>query len=94
VLTRKDGTTLFGRVARHAAAGADVYSVVTATADAKVIEVPAAEVAGVQPSRLSTMPADLVDRLSDAELLDLLAFLLSRGDPGAPMFRLPEPARR
>ena len=82
VLTRRDGSTLFGRVVE----GADSYTVVPAVAEATVVEIPSTEVASVAPSKLSPMPADLIDSLSEAEMLDLLAFLLSRGDESGPMF--------
>ena len=79
VLTRKDGSTVFGRVAQRGDGAARVYEVVTATADAAVVRVPGAEVAGVAAAKLSPMPAGLIDRLNEQELIDLLVFLLSRG---------------
>ena len=39
-----------------------------------------------QPS-LSQMPTQLVDSLSPEELLDLVAYLLSRGDANSPEFQ-------
>jgi hypothetical protein len=33
------------------------------------------------------MPAELLDKLNEDEVLDLLAFVLSRGDAKAPMFQ-------
>ena len=79
VLTKKDGTQLFGSVTKAMHGDSDVYEVVPATAEATLVRVPAADVAKVEPSKLSPMPKDLVDRLSADELRDLLAFLLSRG---------------
>ncbi len=87
VLTRKDGSTLFGRVvpvrAGDAVTGYDVWP---AVADPQPVRVAAGEVQGIEASKVSVMPAGLVDPLSPAELLDLLAFLLSRGDERAPAF--------
>jgi putative heme-binding domain-containing protein len=40
-----------------------------------------------QPSKLSQMPTDLLKPLSEAEVLDLMAYLLSRGNPEDAMFR-------
>ncbi|MGE3174784.1 MAG: family 16 glycoside hydrolase [Planctomycetota bacterium] len=80
VLTRTDGSTLFGRVSARGDGDARVYEVVTASADGAVVRVPAAEVRSVEPAKLSPMPEGLVDRLSESELLDLLAFLRSRGE--------------
>ena len=52
----------------------------------KVVEIPADEVDEVTPSKVSLMPKDLVDTLSADELLDLLAYLYSRGNPNDRMF--------
>jgi putative heme-binding domain-containing protein len=41
----------------------------------------------MRPSRLSMMPAGLLDTLKEDEVLDLMAYLLSRGDRTAPAFR-------
>jgi putative heme-binding domain-containing protein len=41
----------------------------------------------MQPSRVSMMPEGLLDTLQEDEVLDLLAFLLSRGDREHAMFR-------
>jgi putative heme-binding domain-containing protein len=79
IVTRKDGSTVFGRLASRGDGGAKVYEVVTATADAAVVRVPASDVAKVEPAKLSPMPTGLVDGLNEAELLDLVAFLLSAG---------------
>ncbi|MFO0278819.1 MAG: hypothetical protein ACK533_16250, partial [Planctomycetota bacterium] len=60
----------------------EVYEVMPATADAKLVRVAVAEVSKVERAPQSPMPGDLVDRLSAAELRDLLAYLLSRGQAG------------
>ncbi len=80
VLVKKDGSSVFGHISRREEAGVVVHEVVTATAEATVVKVPDAEVARIEAAKLSPMPLGLVDRLSADELLDLLAFLLSRGD--------------
>ena len=41
----------------------------------------------MQPSKTSMMPNGLLDTMSESEVLDLLAFLLSRGDRESPMFQ-------
>jgi len=79
VLTRKDGTALFGFAVKTHHGDVEVYEVMPATADAQLVRVPVADVATIDRSPLSPMPADLVDRLARDELRDLLAFLLSRG---------------
>ncbi len=41
----------------------------------------------MQPSRVSMMPVGLLDTLNKEEILDLMAYLLSRGDAEHAMFR-------
>jgi len=53
----------------------------------KVVEVAKGEIEDQKPSPTSIMPDRLMDSLNPNEVLDLLAFLLSRGDPNDPMFR-------
>jgi putative heme-binding domain-containing protein len=40
----------------------------------------------MMPSKVSMMPKGLLDTLNQEEVLDLMAYLLSRGDPDSPMF--------
>lgn len=53
----------------------------------KVAELQKSDVEEVTPSPVSLMPQDLLRPLSDDEVLDLLAYLLSRGDPQHALFR-------
>ncbi len=53
----------------------------------KVVEIPRSDIDETQPSKVSIMPEKLLDPLSPAEVLDLFAYLLSRGDPNDPMFK-------
>lgn len=88
VLRRKDGTSLFGRAVEVRENGALTgYDVWPAVADPKPVRVPLAAFAALEPSPLSPMPKALCDPLAPGELLDLLAFLLSRGDRKGPAFR-------
>lgn len=88
IVRTKDGNSHFGRVVPVFVDGKLVaHEVWPAVAEPKPIRVPADEVAAVEPSKISPMPRGLVDRLSPDELLDLLAYTLSRGDPKDPMFR-------
>ena len=79
VLTRQDGSTLFGFVQRTFHGDVEVYAVMPATATADLVRVPVAEVKRVEPAPLSPIPSDLVDGVSADELRALLAFLLGRG---------------
>jgi len=94
IVRTKDGNSHFGRVVPVQADGKVVaHEVWPAVADPKPFRVPADQVVAVEPAKLSPMPKGLVDRLSPDELLDLLAYLLSRGDPKDPVFRqVPPPA--
>ena len=53
----------------------------------KVVEIPKGDIDEVQPSKVSLMPEKLLAPLNEGEVLDLLAYLLSRGDPTDPMYR-------
>lgn len=45
------------------------------------------KIESVHPAKNSMMPAGLIDSLKEDEVMDLLAYLLSRGDAKSPMFR-------
>jgi putative heme-binding domain-containing protein len=53
----------------------------------KITEVAKDDVEEVKASAVSLMPADLLKPLNESEVLDMLAYMLSRGDPGHAMFR-------
>jgi putative heme-binding domain-containing protein len=53
----------------------------------KISEISKSEIEELQPSPVSIMPMDLLKPLNQDEVLDLLAYLLSRGDKGNAMFR-------
>jgi putative heme-binding domain-containing protein len=53
----------------------------------KVVEIKKSDIEAQQPSSTSMMPKDLLEQLNDDEVLDLLAYLLSRGNPNDDMFR-------
>ena len=65
-----------------------VYTIVVDPEDStKVAEVKKADVADLKPSNVSLMPEKLLNQLNEAEVLDMLAYMLSRGDPNHPMFK-------
>jgi putative heme-binding domain-containing protein len=53
----------------------------------KITEIPKSEVDEILAAKISIMPADLLKPLNQDEVLDLLAYLLSRGDKGSGMFK-------
>jgi hypothetical protein len=64
------------------------YTIVVDPEDStKVVEVKKEDVESVKLSNISLMPEKLISPLSENEVLDMLAYLLSRGDPSHPMFK-------
>ena len=51
-----------------------------------MIEIKKSDVETIKPSPISLMPAKLADTLNKNEVLDLLAYMLSKGNPGSPYF--------
>ncbi|MBL8819183.1 MAG: c-type cytochrome [Planctomyces sp.] len=78
------GSTISGRiVADHG----DSITVLTNPEDStKVTEIQKSEIEELLPSSVSIMPNGLLKPLNQDEVLDLLAYLLSRGDRGNGMF--------
>ena len=54
---------------------------------AHVIKIAWTNIESVRPSATSLMPSNLLDSFTEAEILDLIAFLKSQGDPNHPVFR-------
>ena len=64
------------------------YTIVTDPEDStKVAVVRKADIESLKPSNVSLMPDKLLNTLNESEVLDMLAYMLSRGDPAHPMFR-------
>ncbi|MFN9718791.1 MAG: c-type cytochrome [Planctomycetota bacterium] len=79
------GQTYSGRIV---AENDDRITILTSPEDpTKITEIPKSEVDEIQPSTVSIMPMDLLKPLNQDEVMDLLAYLLSRGDQGNDMFR-------
>lgn len=53
----------------------------------KIVDIKKSEIDEVLPSNVSIMPANLLKPLNQDEVLDLLAYLLSRGDEKSGMFK-------
>ncbi len=81
------GKVITGRLASE---DADSITILTDPEDStKVTTIARQEVEELSPSKTSAMPTGLLKPLNKAEVLDLLAYLLSRGDPKDPMFKKP-----
>ncbi|MFO0225157.1 MAG: c-type cytochrome [Planctomyces sp.] len=84
VLT-KSGLAVSGRIV---AESENSVTVLTNPEDpTKITEILKTEVEEIQPATVSIMPADLLKPLNQDEVLDLLAYLLSRGEKNNAMFK-------
>jgi putative heme-binding domain-containing protein len=85
VIETSKGLQLTGRVIAETP---DTVTILTDPEDStKVVEVKKSEIEDKRPIPISLMPNDLLQPLNDNEVLDLLAYLLSRGNPRDAMFR-------
>lgn len=81
----KDGKTYSGRVV---AATRDAITLLVDPEDStKLVTVKNDNIESKELSSVSLMPKDLLKTLNENEVLDLMAYLLSRGNPKDPMFK-------
>ena len=79
-----DGNVVVGRIVNLSG---DNISVNTNMLDPNAqVNVDVKQIEEMQPSKVSMMPEGLLDTLHEEEILDLMAYLLSRGDPESDMF--------
>ncbi|HXG13256.1 MAG TPA: c-type cytochrome [Gemmataceae bacterium] len=85
IIATRDGKVITGRIVNiHG----DSWSVNTDMLNpSALVRVDSRQVESVETSKVSMMPTGLLDTLKEDEILDLLAFLLSRGNRSDPMFR-------
>jgi putative heme-binding domain-containing protein len=85
VIETKDGMVITGRIVNESESG---YTVQTNPEDAtQLAMIEKSNVETLEPSGTSLMPAKLLDVLNEQEVLDLFAYLLSRGNPQDLMFQ-------
>ncbi|WP_437204344.1 c-type cytochrome [Planctomicrobium sp. SH664] len=82
-----DGKVIVGRTAKHN--GTTIFIYPDMLNMNNIIPVKRSEIEQIMPSPASMMPKGLLNTMSEEEVLDLLAFLLSRGDANAAMFQAP-----
>ena len=84
IIETKKGKVINGRIV------ADVDGVLTVMLDpvdaTKTVEVRREDIEEVTPSKTSLMPKDLLNQLNKQEVMDLFAYMLSRGNPTDPLF--------
>ncbi len=85
VLETKDGEVVTGRVVRDN--GKELTLVTDAEDASKTFSIAKSEIEQQKPSSTSLMPKELLNSLNEDEVLDLLAYILSRGNGNDPMFR-------
>lgn len=82
--TLNNGKTLVGRIANLSG---DTYQIITnLMSPGDLTSIKADQIKSQKPTPYSMMPAGLVNTLEDEEILDLLAFILSSGNPKDPLF--------
>ena len=85
IVTKNDGDVVIGRVANL---NNDDLMIATDMTDPNAFaNVKRKDVMSIEPSKISPMPEGLLNTLQQDEILDLMAFLLSRGDRNHAMFR-------
>ena len=81
----EDGSQVTGRIVNL---NGDTYKVNTDMLNPNgLLDINRNNIASMKASKTSMMPAGLMDVLKEDEALDLMAYLLSRGDKGSGMFR-------
>jgi putative heme-binding domain-containing protein len=84
-ITLQNGTTVMGRVVSEQGA---VLSVVQSGFEPrKLTRVKVADVASKKASKLSMMPAGMINTMNAEELKDLIAYFVSQGDKGHAVYR-------
>jgi len=87
VIQTADGQTITGRIINLS--GESMHINTDMLAPGATVNVDRRDVVAMKPSAVSMMPTGLLDTLHDDEVLDLVAFLLSRGERKGPMFKSP-----
>lgn len=85
VVTTADGKTTIGRIINLA--GDNIMLNTDMLDPNKISNVNRKLVESVEPSKISMMPQGLLDTFTQDEVLDLVGYLLSRGDPTNAMFK-------
>ena len=85
VILTNSGTLIAGRVVSEQEG---ILTVVTDPFDAtRIIKIKKDDIDQIRPSPTSLMPENLLDKLNKDEVLDLIAYILSRGNPNGRMFQ-------
>lgn len=85
IVNLNNGQTVTGKIVSESPD--KIIVVINPEDSTKVREIKKSEIEEIEPSPTSLMPKDLLKELNENEVYDLLAYLLSRGDPNSPMFK-------
>ena len=85
IVETKDGKTYTGKLVNDT--GTAITLVIDPENATKTVTIEKANIEEQQASATSLMPKDLLKTLNEEEALDLLAYLMSRGNPQDPMFK-------
>ncbi len=85
VFTKTDGSTVVGRIMNLS--GNSLRINVNMMNPNDIVILDRTKLKGMEPSPTSMMPPGLINSLSKDDVLDLLAYLLSQGNPDDPMFK-------
>lgn len=92
IIATVDGKVVTGRIANL---NNDTMMVMTDMLDpGNFTNIRREDVEEMKPSPVSMMPTGLLNTLQEDEVLDLMAYLLSRGDAASPMFQKPATSGR
>jgi putative heme-binding domain-containing protein len=85
IVQTADGRVLTGRIVSESPTS---VTIVTDPEDAtKFVDLKRADIEEILPATESLMPKGLLDQLNEAEVLDLIAYTLSRGNRNDPRFK-------
>ena len=84
VFTKKDGSVVVGRLANLSGGTYRIITNLYAPGDMTFVKT--SDLKSVEPSTISMMPPGLLNTLSDEEILDLTAYVLSGGNPKHQMY--------
>jgi putative heme-binding domain-containing protein len=85
VIATNSGKVYTGRIVNESIRG--VTLLIDPEDSTKIVEVPKADIDEKKPLDVSLMPKGLLNTLNESEVLDLIAYILSRGDKNDPAFR-------
>lgn len=85
IFTMKDGKKVIGRIMNLSADHVQITTDMMRPSTTTRLNVP--DIKSIEPSKISMMPPGLLATMTDTDILDLLAYLLSAGDPEHDLYK-------